>query len=228
MATRIQRRWRGFFSRKYLHDFYARKAFLASIREKNDAVRKQIQTEYEEALVEQERQVEEEAQTQFRDKIMALHHLVSTSASPGIFNSPFDIVKGTIPTVNGTPVEDWLKMAGRAKAAKLPPLQARRQGPPKLTRKTLRASSQYTAVHDAAILEGLVHTATRRAHHERPFSSSVQPMEPYLSTQSIRNLEPYVDPYDPTIGARKDGFDHEARSISPSPFTSFGLAGECD
>ncbi len=42
-ATTIQKWWRGFFSRKHIHNFYARKAYLAAIQQQNSAVRASMQ-----------------------------------------------------------------------------------------------------------------------------------------------------------------------------------------
>ena len=39
-ATRIQRTWRGWFSRKHRHDFYKRQRYLGGVRRTNSAVRK--------------------------------------------------------------------------------------------------------------------------------------------------------------------------------------------
>ena len=37
--SQIQRRWRGFFVRKYVHNFYARKTYLEGVSRKNELVR---------------------------------------------------------------------------------------------------------------------------------------------------------------------------------------------
>ncbi len=39
-ATRIQRTWRGWFSRKHRHDFYKRQSYLEGVRHANAVVRK--------------------------------------------------------------------------------------------------------------------------------------------------------------------------------------------
>jgi hypothetical protein len=38
----VQKYYRGFYSRKYEHDFYARKAYLQHVQQKNEDVRKQL------------------------------------------------------------------------------------------------------------------------------------------------------------------------------------------
>lgn len=52
---------------------------------------------------------EEVARHMFDSKISKLHHLVSTAAQPSIFNSPYSLATGTMPTVAGLPVEEHLK-----------------------------------------------------------------------------------------------------------------------
>eukprot|EP00350_Pseudokeronopsis_sp_OXSARD2_P012805 CAMPEP_0170556642 /NCGR_PEP_ID=MMETSP0211-20121228/17936_1 /TAXON_ID=311385 /ORGANISM="Pseudokeronopsis sp., Strain OXSARD2" /LENGTH=45 /DNA_ID= /DNA_START= /DNA_END= /DNA_ORIENTATION= len=42
MAVIIQKYYRGFYSRKYEHDFYARKNYLNHVDQKNSEVMKQL------------------------------------------------------------------------------------------------------------------------------------------------------------------------------------------
>ncbi|KAI3377773.1 hypothetical protein L3Q82_008920, partial [Scortum barcoo] len=89
MAVRIQRRWRGFFVRKYVHNFYARKSYLEGLCRKNEIVRRELD-ELEE-LQRRERNCLEMVKEQTAKVYQAhrLHHLLSTKQCPGVFNSPF-------------------------------------------------------------------------------------------------------------------------------------------
>ncbi|XP_072321756.1 spermatogenesis-associated protein 17 isoform X2 [Eucyclogobius newberryi] len=89
MAVRIQQRWRGYYVRKYVHSFYARKNYLENITMKNEQVRKDLD-ELEE-LQRRERKRLEMVKEQKAKVYQAhrLHHLVSTKQRPGVFNSPF-------------------------------------------------------------------------------------------------------------------------------------------
>ena len=49
-ATTIQLRFRGFHSRKYLHNFYARKAYVDAVVHKGEAVRVQLQQKLEQQV----------------------------------------------------------------------------------------------------------------------------------------------------------------------------------
>ncbi|XP_039990938.1 spermatogenesis-associated protein 17 isoform X2 [Xiphias gladius] len=89
MAVRIQRRWRGFFVRKHIHNFYARKSYLEGLSRKNELVRRELD-ELEE-LQKRERDCLEIIKEQTAKVYQAhrLHHLLSTKQCPGVFNSPF-------------------------------------------------------------------------------------------------------------------------------------------
>lgn len=89
MAVRIQRRWRGYYVRKYVHSFYARKSYLEDITMKNDQVRRDLD-ELEE-LQRRERACLAIVKEQTAKVYQAhrLHHLLSTKQCPGVFNSPF-------------------------------------------------------------------------------------------------------------------------------------------
>lgn len=84
-ATSIQRIYRGYYSRKYLHDFYARKKYLKHIEGKNFR-RLEKMSKYKQQLVadEQKRQ-EDYARMEFYKLSTNLHHLTSTKAVPGVY-----------------------------------------------------------------------------------------------------------------------------------------------
>jgi hypothetical protein len=55
MATIIQKRWRGYYSRKYKSDFYVRKQFLQALVAKNETVAQGLRL-YEQHMLERQRQ----------------------------------------------------------------------------------------------------------------------------------------------------------------------------
>eukprot|EP00197_Chlamydomonas_leiostraca_P012889 CAMPEP_0202862614 /NCGR_PEP_ID=MMETSP1391-20130828/3592_1 /ASSEMBLY_ACC=CAM_ASM_000867 /TAXON_ID=1034604 /ORGANISM="Chlamydomonas leiostraca, Strain SAG 11-49" /LENGTH=419 /DNA_ID=CAMNT_0049542169 /DNA_START=192 /DNA_END=1451 /DNA_ORIENTATION=+ len=113
MAITIQRHWRGFWSRKYVFDFYARKAYLQRVAQVNAQMRAELTEEGERAARAAKAAAEAAARRAFDDKVGRLHHLLSTASQPGIFNSPYAIATGTVPIIAGAPVEDHLKTAFR-------------------------------------------------------------------------------------------------------------------
>mmetsp|Transcript_6398 Transcript_6398/g.14233 ORF Transcript_6398/g.14233 Transcript_6398/m.14233 type:complete len:349 (-) Transcript_6398:546-1592(-) len=239
-AITIQRHWRGFWSRKHLFNFYARQQYLQTVRQKNAEVRAIVNDEAEQAAALQQQMAEEAAQQLFNSKISKLHHLTSTTAQPGIFNSPYAIATGTVPFVAGLPVEDHLKVALKAGVTeRLPPIRKttrKAKGaadvyptevmfngqkiPPRIT---LRQVVPYDEVHKAQLLEEKVQHAEMLTLHPLPFMHSLhKPQLPAIDPQSNRNAEQYVTPNDPTVGARNENFSSAMRKVSPTRFNKYG------
>lgn len=113
-ATEIQRWWRGYWSRKHIHSFSARKAYLAAIMHQNAEVRRQMALEYDQVVSLQRGSCRETAREQFERQIGQLHHLVSTQAVQGIFSPPFEVAAGLVPLVEGLTIEEHLQRACKA------------------------------------------------------------------------------------------------------------------
>jgi len=110
-ATAIQLRFRGYHSRKYLHNFYARKAYVTAVVQKGDAVRAQLQQRLEQQVAEKASEQETQGRETVTRLATRLHHLRSTASCAGIYNSPFHV--GYHPTAFGVPVEEHLRHAVR-------------------------------------------------------------------------------------------------------------------
>lgn len=89
MAVRIQNVWRGFYVRKHVHNFYARKLYLDGLVIKNKIIRCELQ-EYKEQI-DSHMHAKEQEERKKRQLIHARnhHYLVSTIQKPGIYNSPY-------------------------------------------------------------------------------------------------------------------------------------------
>lgn len=89
MATLCQKTWRGYFSRKYIFNYYKRKAYLQAIQHKNEAVLNELK-EYKEYM---DRQAEEkknyEKYQRLEEKAKREHYLISTRQISGVYNSPY-------------------------------------------------------------------------------------------------------------------------------------------
>jgi len=89
MATKIQARWRGYYTRKYKHNFYARKNYLQGVFRRNIEVREAlsefVETQEEEKSRENRRFEEQEKMLQAR----RLHYMRSTYQINGVFASPW-------------------------------------------------------------------------------------------------------------------------------------------
>ncbi|KAM3876944.1 spermatogenesis-associated protein 17 [Diretmus argenteus] len=90
MAVRIQCRWRGFYARKYLHNYYARKRYLEGLATKNELVRRGLDELEDLQKREREHLEMQREQTAKMYQARRLHHLISTKQCPGVFNSPFN------------------------------------------------------------------------------------------------------------------------------------------
>ncbi len=117
-ATTVQRHWRGFWSRKHLHSFAARKAYLAAVAARNAEVRAEMAAAAEAALASQRGGRAVTARERFEERVGRLHHLVSTRAVPGIFSPPFEVAAGLVPVVEGLTIEEHLQRACRAQASR--------------------------------------------------------------------------------------------------------------
>ena len=103
----VQKSFRGYYSRRYYHDFYARKAYISSIMHKSDALKRQLQEHRTKLERKQAAERETDARMEFEKVTENLHHLLSTSAQAGIYNSPY--LQGNVPTAFDVPVEDHLR-----------------------------------------------------------------------------------------------------------------------
>ncbi|XP_029114602.1 spermatogenesis-associated protein 17 isoform X1 [Scleropages formosus] len=89
MAIRIQRRWRGYYVRKYIHNYYALKRYLEGLTIKNEQVRKDLEEFAELQRREMERLAREREGQRKCLQAQRLHFLLSTEQCPGVFNSPY-------------------------------------------------------------------------------------------------------------------------------------------
>ncbi|CAH1792563.1 unnamed protein product, partial [Owenia fusiformis] len=89
MATKVQKIWRGYYTRKYISNYYSRKRYLEGLQVKNEIVRNELE-EYAEQQEMIEQRKREMAEKKLKDDHAAkTHYLVSTEVIPGIYNSPF-------------------------------------------------------------------------------------------------------------------------------------------
>ena len=110
-AKIIQKYYRGFYSRKYEHDFYARKSYLSHVQTKNEEVRKQLEDFARKTALEEAKLQEQTARTEFHELASNLHHLASTKAIPGVYNPPYSQLK---PQAFNVDIETHLKSTFKA------------------------------------------------------------------------------------------------------------------
>jgi len=88
-ATLIQKVWRGYYTRKYVFNYYSRKKYLLGLMAKNEAVRQeldQIKRENEEEARQKEGAREKASRLYEARKT---HYLISTHQIPGVYASPY-------------------------------------------------------------------------------------------------------------------------------------------
>ena len=107
-ASIIQKSYRGFYSRRYYHDFFARKSYIQEVIIKSEKLRTELANHRQELLERDAQMQEEQAREEFQRVTENLHHLLSTKCQPGIYNSPY--LQGEVPTAFNIPVEDHLRM----------------------------------------------------------------------------------------------------------------------
>lgn len=117
-ATCIQKHYRAFMSRKYKHDFYARKEYIKQVTKKSEEVVQLMRESNKKQLQDEEKRSLEESQREFGKIIRKLHHLISTECCASIFNSPYTALTGGPPMIAGLHVEEYLKMVRKGQYAK--------------------------------------------------------------------------------------------------------------
>eukprot|EP00042_Codosiga_hollandica_P027408 m.136455 g.136455 ORF g.136455 m.136455 type:complete len:349 (-) comp52474_c0_seq6:76-1122(-) len=111
-ATRIQKMWRGFYSRKYIHNFYTRKAYLYALTLKNTEVKRFIDEQAESKAQQEHTRLLVQSESLKQEKIRTAHFLLSTTAIPGVCST----------TTSGRGVtDDMLRQSMRS----MPTLRAR-------------------------------------------------------------------------------------------------------
>mmetsp|Transcript_63599 Transcript_63599/g.201131 ORF Transcript_63599/g.201131 Transcript_63599/m.201131 type:complete len:332 (+) Transcript_63599:86-1081(+) len=208
MATEIQRSFRGYWSRKHIHSFYARKAYLEAVMERTAALRGEMEGGFARQQAEDELRAAMEAQDRFVRTIDGLHHLVSTDCCPGVYNSPFASVAGGLPSVGGVTVEEHLRATrhGRmpSRSQRLGPQsrEATRQGKQApAVRLSVQAGSPYGEELELQLQQKHLEMSKRTS--TKPFISTVKKSgvmppatllagEPFPDTSAKRGLAPHV------------------------------------
>eukprot|EP00928_Gymnodinium_smaydae_P062362 TRINITY_DN46247_c0_g1_i1.p1 TRINITY_DN46247_c0_g1~~TRINITY_DN46247_c0_g1_i1.p1 ORF type:complete len:392 (+),score=48.02 TRINITY_DN46247_c0_g1_i1:106-1281(+) len=105
-AAVIQKYFRGWWSRRHLHNYYGRKAYLATVAKRGEWTCKHLTREY--AVKLQEAKVAEELnmKQEFNTLAGELHHLVSTKTIPGVYNPPYN---DALPRAFEKPIEQHLR-----------------------------------------------------------------------------------------------------------------------
>lgn len=204
----IQRAFRGYYSRRYYHDYSARKKYIDSVKSKNEERRATLSAHREALMVADEENAAAAAKAEFEAVTQNLHHLVSTSAQPGIYNTPYMTEQ---PTAMGLPLEhhlrtgvkNLLRSRGYQKRGLVTDINGSRRIPvrPAQSRLSVQASSQYDVPLEAARMEAkldkMSHLGGRdftagQAVHQAPYRRGLndgsQYTDPWRNPYMIRGI----------------------------------------
>ena len=106
-AMQLQRIFRGYYSRKYKSNHSDRKRFIGDLEETGRKVREMMYQYSMDQAIREEREAKEKEDRDFAFYASNLHHLMSTSAIPGVFNPPREYM--IAPTWRDQPVEDHVR-----------------------------------------------------------------------------------------------------------------------
>ena len=218
----VQKTFRGYYSRRYYHDFYARQAYLSEVVRTSEALREQLVSVRATQAAAAEDAAARRTEDEFREVTQNLHHLVSTAAQPGIFNNPF-LPADAVPSAFGAPLEvhlrtgvkDLLRERARAAAAAGQPRTA---PPPPLdygNRLSVQATSKYGVDAEA---ERLREGESKRARLDSlPFSAGGTAPALDVYRDSVDKGVTYLDKWKNPYAAR--GVPQSAADLDPEVTT---------
>jgi len=196
-ALSIQQVFRGFFSRKYRHDFYARKAYIKLILDRSDKLRLELSINREKVAQEEQERRLKKMQQEFKNIAKGLHHLLSTKTRPGVYNAPF--APNGPPTAFGRPVEEHLREFTKEMLLNEGQRAERRRK--KRIKTSVRAGCEYESHKNAQRDEERRFKALRIS--EKNFCSTVR------GTIGTEHVEPisissfYIDPWKIRLSGRE-------------------------
>lgn len=201
MAILIQKIFRGYYSRRYIHDYYARKKYIEGVVDVSNTLKEKMVKHLELQL---ERTYEEDAkkqQQEFEYVTQNLHHLVSTKTIPGIYNSPFLAAQGGV-TTYGQPVENCIKTS-TFKVVKNNIRQKRRTLKPYQytpgNNKTLQQSAPYNIIEKEARIDSKFSKIKRITPQD--FIAGTYIHHP-ISEKTLLATDPYLDPWKVTTATK--------------------------
>lgn len=105
-STVVQKFYRGWWSRRNLHDFYGRKDYLAKVEKRGEYTVEYLARERQQKTAEAKVHEEEQMRQEFDNLAGELHHLVSTKTIAGVYNPPYSDV---LPSAFERPIEQHLR-----------------------------------------------------------------------------------------------------------------------
>ena len=170
MATRIQAHWRGYASRKYIHDFYQRKRYIQSVLEANSAARVLLEEAERETHVELERLAMDRKRTEIASRLDRMHHLLSTATVQGtLYSKSCQQLDATLGTGS---LEDTVRRHQRLSKTAAPTKERRPLAASDAL--TIRVDGPYDHLREERSLERRVEKAYATTFRVQPFTSSIR------------------------------------------------------
>jgi len=220
-AEQIQKMWRGYRSRRYKHDFWARKKYLGAVKRRGEELREELETH----MKNQERIAKTKEESNRKKELESvtrnLHHLLSTKSCPGIYKNPY--FEHSQPRINGVPVEDHLRSAFKDKARD----EMRRQK--RLLKKSLKRAGKIRnqSMKTIRISTTYDEDIQRRRMEDRLNKlKRVGPRDFLVATRSSRESklvplnagDPYVDPCKRFLSTKQLQEKNKDARVSKKPF----------
>lgn len=133
-AEQIQKNWRGFYSRRHKHDFWARKMYIETVVKTGNDLREKLNAYAKDRAAFVEREREKRRLKEFKRVTENLHHLVGTKTTPGIYCNPYFEEKR--PTVKGVSIEEHIKRAWKESAPRRTKTLRKKRAAERTMRKT--------------------------------------------------------------------------------------------
>mmetsp|Transcript_129784 Transcript_129784/g.225554 ORF Transcript_129784/g.225554 Transcript_129784/m.225554 type:complete len:389 (-) Transcript_129784:86-1252(-) len=114
-ASVIQKFFRGWWSRRYLHDYYGRKGYLGKVAKRGDWTKEYLRRHHAQKVAEAKAEEESQMRQEFDNLAGELHHLVSTKSIAGVYNPPYNDI---LPKAFEKPIEQHLRDSCRVRLPK--------------------------------------------------------------------------------------------------------------
>eukprot|EP00933_Yihiella_yeosuensis_P016944 TRINITY_DN14311_c1_g1_i1.p1 TRINITY_DN14311_c1_g1~~TRINITY_DN14311_c1_g1_i1.p1 ORF type:complete len:396 (-),score=56.85 TRINITY_DN14311_c1_g1_i1:163-1350(-) len=105
-AAVIQKYFRGWWSRRHLHDYHGRKKYLAKVEKRGQWTSEYLANEHQDKLYVAKMEEERQMRQEFDNLAGELHHLVSTKTIAGVYNPPYN---DSLPRAFDKPIEQHLR-----------------------------------------------------------------------------------------------------------------------
>jgi len=193
-SEQIQKIWRGHHSRRYTHDFWARKRYIKTVLQKGNELKLKLKEYASQRAAYEEAETAKKQRIEFTKVTQNLHHLLSTESIPGIYNNPY--FNESKPTVKGVGVEDHLRGAikGYLKTNKLTRKKFVKK---KRDRRSIQASSAYDIETERRRIDRKLHKLKQISKTSFSSSSRSKLFEKYSAHRRVKPLnvgEPYLEP----------------------------------